>query len=75
MAKECSPAEDLRYPRVLIVTKSLVTSRPGSNPALRNLFRDWPPQNLGQIYSGVEAEGEALCGHTYQIGAKDRGGG
>lgn len=66
-----------RYPRVLICTLSRLNSgdNDGNNLLLRNLFTEWPREQLAQIYSGGGNGDEGFCDRYYHVAAEDRGHG
>ncbi len=62
------------YPKILICSLSRINMHDtqSNNLLLRNLFYDWPREQLAQIYSGGENTDEGFCRHTYRIAEADR---
>jgi hypothetical protein len=62
------------YPRVLICSLSRVNQHDtmSNNLLLRNLFAEWPREQLAQIYSGGDNKDRGFCGSYYHISAQDR---
>jgi glycosyltransferase involved in cell wall biosynthesis len=64
----------MTYPKVLVVTIGRINAADSENNGLllRNLFKDWPRENLAQIYSGGGNGDEGAFGRYYQLGPDDR---
>ncbi len=64
----------MNYPRVLIVTLGRINAADTENNGLllRNLFANWPRENLAQIYSSGENDDLGFFGHYYKMGLGDR---
>lgn len=67
-------AEDSKYPRVLVVVMGRINAADSDNNGLllRNLFGNWPRENLAQIYSSGDNEDAGFFGHYYKLGPQDR---
>ncbi len=61
-----------KYPKVLLVHLTKVHQKDAVNLMLRNLFGDWPKENLAQIYTGDYRGTGDFCGHYFKIGIKER---
>jgi glycosyltransferase involved in cell wall biosynthesis len=66
--------ENMTYPRVLIVAIGRINAADSENNGLllRNLFKDWPPENLAQIYSSGDNGDKGCFGRYYRLSPKDR---
>lgn len=63
---------EMEYPRVLLVHMTRVHQNDSQNLMVRNLFGDWPNNNLAQIYTGhYSGEGD-FCGRYFEIGPHER---
>ena len=64
----------MKYPRVLIISSTRVNAVDAENNGLllRNLFGNWPPENLAQIYSSGDNGDFGFFRNYYQLGPKDR---
>jgi len=62
------------YPKVLIVALGRINAADTANNGLllRNLFGNWPKENLVQIYSSGDNADTGFFSHYYQLGPKDR---
>jgi len=62
------------YPRVLIVAMGRINAADTANNGLllRNLFGNWPRENLAQIFSGGDNGDTGFFGSYYQLGPRDR---
>jgi glycosyltransferase involved in cell wall biosynthesis len=60
------------YPRVLIVSKSLINDRESAGASLRNWFKEWPKECLAQLFSGVAFDTGAFCSSNFRLGAQER---
>lgn len=60
------------YPRVLIVYMTCIHKADQHGLLLRNLFTEWPTENLAQIFSGGDGYGETFCGKTFKLGPPER---
>lgn len=67
-------AENSKYPRVLVVAMGRINAVDSDNNGLllRNLFGNWPRENLAQIYSSGDTEDPGFFGHYYKLGTQDR---
>lgn len=65
---------NMKYPRVIIVVMGRINLADTSNNGLllRNLFGNFPPKNVVQIYSGGSNGDKGFFGDYYQLGYKDR---
>ena len=63
---------DSKYPRVLIVYNSRINKADQHGVSIRGWFRDWPKENLAQIYSGGEVGEEVFCKYNFKLGRKER---
>ena len=62
----------MKYPKILLLHMTKVHAKDTMNLLVRNLFGDWPKENLAQVYTGLySGEGE-FCGQYYEIGIHDR---
>jgi len=61
-----------KYPKILFVHMTRVYQNDAVNLMLRNLFGDWPKENLAQIYTGAYKGTEDFCGYYFHIGVKER---
>jgi glycosyltransferase involved in cell wall biosynthesis len=59
------------YPRVLIVSKSLINDRDNTG-VLRNWFKEWPRECLAQLYSGDAIDTGAFCSFNFKLGPHER---
>jgi hypothetical protein len=66
--------ENSKYPRVLVTALGRINAVDSSNNGLllRNLFGNWPRENLAQIYSSGDSGDEGFFGHYYKLGLQDR---
>jgi len=64
----------MSYPRVLVVSLARINASDTANNGflMRNLFCEWPKENLGQIYSSGDNGDEGFFKHYYQLGSQDR---
>jgi len=64
----------MEYPRILIVVMGRINAADNANNGLllRNLFGQFPRQNLAQIYSGGDNGDEGFFGRYYQLKPQDR---
>jgi glycosyltransferase involved in cell wall biosynthesis len=62
------------YPRVLVVVLGRINRADNANNGLllRNLFADWPRENLAQIYSSGDNGDAGYFGHNYLLRPQDR---
>jgi glycosyltransferase involved in cell wall biosynthesis len=62
------------YPRVLVVALGRINADDTFNNGLllRNLFSNWPPEKLAQIYSSGDNGDSGYFGRYYQIRSSDR---
>lgn len=67
----------MNYPRVLVVALARINAVDTDNNGmlLRNLFSDWPRENIAQIYSSGDNGDNGFFGYYYQLGATERQGG
>lgn len=61
-------------PRVLVVAMGRINAADATNNGLllRNLFADWPRENMAQIFSSGENGDGGFLGRYYQLGPQDR---
>lgn len=64
----------MMFPRVMVVALGRINGADTSNNGLllRNLFGQWPPENLAQIYNSGDNGDEGFFGRYYQLGPRDR---
>ena len=62
----------MKYPRVLLVYMSCINKADQHGLTIRNWFADWPKENLAQIYSGADGDGDKYCGYNFKIGIEER---
>ncbi|MEM4360240.1 MAG: hypothetical protein QXT45_06890 [Candidatus Bilamarchaeaceae archaeon] len=64
----------MEYPRVLIVALGRINAADNFNNGLllRNLFAQWPRENLAQIFSSGDNGDAGFFGRYYQLGPQDR---
>jgi glycosyltransferase involved in cell wall biosynthesis len=64
----------MTYPRVLIVAMGRINASDTSNNGLllRNLFAEWPRENLAQIFSSGDNNDMGFLGNYYKIGSQNR---
>lgn len=64
----------MKYPRILVVALGRINAADNFNNGLllRNLFGQWPRENLAQIYSSGDNSDEGFFGRYYQLGPVDR---
>ena len=60
------------FPKVLIITKTLINDIDSGGASLRNWFKEWPREHLAQLYSGVAIDRDPFCGFNFQIGLNER---
>lgn len=62
------------YPRVLVVTLGRINAADSDNNGmlLRNLFGNWPRENVAQIYSSGDTGDGGYFGSYYKLGPHDR---
>jgi glycosyltransferase involved in cell wall biosynthesis len=60
------------YPRVLIISKTLINDVDSAGASLRSWFGDWPKDRLAQLYSGISVDRGNLSGLTFQLGPGER---
>lgn len=65
-------ATERRFPRVLIVTKSQIGDVDSAGAALRSWFKEWPRDQLAQVFSGVPLGSHAFCGQSFHLGPEER---
>jgi hypothetical protein len=63
-----------KYPRLLIINLHRVNQSDTDSASflIRNLFGDWPRNQLAQIYSSQNNGDEGFCGNYYQITHTER---
>lgn len=61
-------------PRILVIAMGRINATDASNNGLllRNLFADWPREDLAQIFSSGDNGDSGFFGRYYQLGARDR---
>jgi len=66
--------ETSEYPRMLVVAIGRINAADTVNNGLllRNLFGQWPRENLAQIYSSGDNGDEGFCGRYYRLSPVDR---
>lgn len=64
----------MRYPRVLIVVLGKINAADAANNGLllRNLFGNWPKENLAQIFSSADNGDAGYFSRYYQLNKRDR---
>lgn len=62
----------MKYPRVLLLHMTKVHLDDPANLLVRNLFGDWPKENIAQIYTGNHSGTGEFCGQYYEIGQEER---
>lgn len=60
------------FPKILLISKTLINDVDSAGASLRNWFNDWPKDRLAQLYSGVGFESAAFCSFNFQIGPEER---
>jgi glycosyltransferase involved in cell wall biosynthesis len=60
------------FPKILLISKTLINDVDSAGASLRNWFNDWPKDHLAQLYSGVGFESGAFCSCKFQIGPEER---
>jgi len=61
-----------QFPKVLIISKSLINDRDSAGASLRTWFKEWPKSHLAQLYSGIAVDSGAFCGCNFQVGSEER---
>jgi glycosyltransferase involved in cell wall biosynthesis len=64
----------MKYPRVLVVVLGRINASDKFNNGLllRNLFAQWPRDNIAQIFSSGDNGDAGFFGRYYQLGPRDR---
>jgi len=65
----------LNYPKVLIVASSNFNSYTGTGILLKNLFRNWPKENLALIHYDSYSEkfnDNSICSYCYGLGTDEK---
>ena len=64
--------ENTWYPRVLIFWMSPIYEADQGGLLIRNLFAEWPRENLAQLHSGQPINGEMYCDYAYGLSPSER---
>ncbi|MFH1993179.1 MAG: hypothetical protein ABIK98_12390 [Pseudomonadota bacterium] len=64
----------MNYPRVLVTILGRINKADTANNGLllRNIFGNWPRENLAQIFSGGDNGDQGFLGRYYCLGSRDR---
>jgi len=62
----------MKYPRLLLLHMSKVHADDPYNLLVRNMFGDWPMENIAQIYTGCYSGQGEFCGQYFKIGSAER---